>query len=69
MEMLKSKESEIVAMVEVGPLGILPPCGTCRELLMQLNKKNLDCEVVVDLDRAVPLRSLLPDHWLDRFAD
>jgi cytidine deaminase len=64
-EMLKNRESEIAAVVAVGKRGILAPCGRCRELMVQINPGNLDCQVVLGPDRVVPLHVLLPEHWLD----
>ena len=41
------------------------PCGACREFLLQLNKENTDCEIMVDYDKrkTVKLSALLPDWW------
>ena len=64
-EMLKHRESEIDAVVAVGPGVILAPCGRCRELMAQINPANLDCRVVLGEERIVVLRTLLPEHWLD----
>jgi cytidine deaminase len=63
--MLEQRESEIDAVVAVGGHGLLPPCGRCRELMAQINPRNLDCRVVLGEDRVVRLRELLPEHWLD----
>jgi cytidine deaminase len=63
--MLEHRESEIHAVVAVGSGVILAPCGRCRELMVQINPANLDCRVVLGEDRVVPLRDLLPEHWLD----
>ncbi|MEO8431519.1 MAG: cytidine deaminase [Acidobacteriota bacterium] len=64
-EMLKSRESAIAAVVAVGADGILAPCGRCRELIAQVHPGNMDSLVVLDAGRAVPLRELLPERWLD----
>jgi cytidine deaminase len=63
--MLEHRESAIEAVVAVGTGVILAPCGRCRELMVQINPGNLDCQVVLGEDRMVALRSLLPEHWLD----
>lgn len=62
--MVTAGESRIVAMVAVDWDGtILPPCGRCRELTVQLDAGNADTEVI--LPHGVrPMRDLLPDHWL-----
>lgn len=46
----------------VGSQGdIMPPCGRCRELLMQLG--NPDALVLVAEDTAVKVKDLLPFYW------
>lgn len=63
-EMLKNKESEIRAIVAVDWDGkILPPCGRCRELLQQVNRKNLRTEVFVAKNKSVKLNDLLPHRY------
>ena len=63
-EMLKHRESRIAAIVAVAGDRILPPCGRCREMMIQVDAGNAEASVLVAPDRAVPLRDLLPDHWL-----
>jgi len=63
-EMLKHREVEIALIVGVDHSGLIPPCGRCRELMMQLTPRNGDTMVVLPGERVVPLRELLPDHWL-----
>ena len=63
-EMLKHRETRIAAVVAVSGGRILPPCGRCRETMAQVDPRNLDCKVIVAPDRTVPLRELLPDHWM-----
>jgi cytidine deaminase len=41
---------------------VLSPCGRCREFIRQMHPDNLQTEVVLDVDRAVPLVELLPYH-------
>ena len=43
------------------------PCGTCRELFMQLSKRNRDMEILVDFDtrETVRLGELMPSWWGD----
>lgn len=45
-----------------GRLFVLPPCGRCREFIRQVDPANIDTDVVLDLDRTVALRELLPSH-------
>lgn len=63
-EMLKHRETHIEMIVAVKNSEILPPCGRCRELMMQIDKKNKDCMIVIDHDHIKSLEELLPNHWL-----
>ncbi|MBX3306082.1 MAG: hypothetical protein KF751_08495 [Nitrospira sp.] len=63
-EMLKHREVEIAAIVAVNDLGILLPCGRCRELMVQLSPRNGNAQVVLPNERVVELRELSPEHWL-----
>ena len=58
--MLQARETVVTRIVAVTADGILPPCGRCRELLAQVDRRNLDCEVIVGPDHAVKLSDLLP---------
>lgn len=63
-EMLKHRETRIVAAVAVGGDRILSPCGRCREFMAQVNPANMDCTVILAEDRTSTLKELLPEHWL-----
>lgn len=41
------------------------PCGACREFLMQLSERNIDTEILVDLEtrQTVKLGELMPNWW------
>lgn len=67
-EMLKHRETHISAVVAVSEDRILPPCGRCREMMAQVDVRDLDCRVIVGEDHAVSLRALLPNHWLTQSA-
>mgnify|MGYP003480036450 CR=1 FL=1 len=66
-EMLKHRETEIEMIVAVKHGGkIIPPCGRCREMLMQVDKRNLhNTKVIVSKDEVRLLSELLPSPWLD----
>ncbi len=66
-EMLKHRETRIIAIVAVGKRGLLPPCGRCRELMLQVDARNADTEVLLRGERMVRLADLLPEHWLDAY--
>jgi cytidine deaminase len=62
--MVTAGENRIVKVVAVGWDGrIMPPCGRCREFLMQLHPENGDAEVLVAQDTVIRLRDLLPYDW------
>jgi cytidine deaminase len=63
-EMLKNRETHITDIVAVNHDGILPPCGRCREMMAQVDSRNLDGRVILAEDKTATLRQLLPDHWL-----
>lgn len=62
--MITAGESRIMEIVAVDWDGsILPPCGRCRELVVQVDDGNADTRVILS-GGAKPMRALLPDHWL-----
>jgi cytidine deaminase len=61
--MLLNRETVITKIVAVTVDKILPPCGRCRELLQQVDRRNLDCEVILPDGLVLPLRDLLPHAW------
>jgi cytidine deaminase len=64
-DMLKARETHVLAVVPLSNGGVLgAPCGRCRETIAQVDPRNLDCTVILGDDREVPLRELLPEHWL-----
>ncbi len=63
-EMLKHRETEIKMIVAVTKKKIIPPCGRCREMMVQVNRKNKDTDVIISEKRVKKLRDLLPDLWL-----
>jgi len=63
-QMVTNGETRIVRIVAVGPGGkVLPPCGRCREFIYQINKDNIDAEVMIEGNNTVKLRDLLPHLW------
>ena len=63
-EMLKSRQTRIIAIVAVSKDRVIPPCGRCRETILQIDQENGDCRVILGADREAPLRDLMPEHWL-----
>lgn len=62
-DMLKHREKEIEMIVAVGKRGIYPPCGRCREMMMQISKSNKDTLVVIKEEETKKLSELLPHYW------
>ena len=58
--MITHGESRIDKVVAVGP-----PCGACREFMMQLDRNSGNIEILMDYGsrRTVRLRELVPDWW------
>jgi cytidine deaminase len=66
-EMLKSRETVVRRIVAVNEERIIAPCGRCREMLVQVDARNLDCEVLLPDGAAATLRELLPSAWLEQY--
>ena len=70
--MVTCGEQEIDKLVAVMPDGrVGPPCGACRELMMQLGPDSACIEILMDYPgrKAVTLGALVPDWWgEERFA-
>lgn len=41
---------------------VIPPCGNCRQFMQEVHKDNLETEVILDADKVVKLKELLPYH-------
>jgi cytidine deaminase len=66
-EMLKHRQTHIVALVAVGHQGVIvAPCGRCRETMTQIDRRNLQCRVLLPDSRELTLGELLPEHWLEQ---
>ena len=65
-QMICQGESRILKLVAISGDGrFMPPCGRCRELLYQIDRKNLRTEIILGLDKTVTLEELLPERWQD----
>jgi len=62
-EMLKHRETRIAAIVALSEQGIRPPCGRCRELMLQVSPANAATLVAIADGQSLALRELLPHHW------
>ena len=63
--MITHQESQIDKVLAIMPDGTLgPPCGACRELMMQLDSDSGEIEVLLDDGgRTEKLKNLSPDWW------
>jgi cytidine deaminase len=67
--MVTCGETRIQKLVAISGDGkLLPPCGRCRELLYQIDRGNLETEIVLDIGRPTRLAELLPRRWQDLWA-
>ncbi len=62
-EMLKNRETQIEMIVAMNAEGIIPPCGRCRELLFQIDNKNIKTKVYLSKEKYMTLDELLPMRW------
>ena len=42
---------------------VTPPCGKCREMMLQASKKNKNTEVIISSSKKVKLEKLVPYAW------
>jgi len=62
--MMTSGETLIETIVAVSRDNkIMPPCGKCREMLYQVNKKNLNTFAIISNSKKIKLKDLLPLRW------
>jgi len=45
-------------------LFIIPPCGSCRQLIHDMDESNLDTKIILNKNKVVKLKELLPySEW------
>jgi len=61
----KIKKIVAVWKDDKGDVYVIPPCGTCRQVMKDVDKANLKADVIIDADKTVKLEELLPynDSW------
>ncbi len=47
---------------KIGKLHVLPPCGICREFMRQIDKNNLESEIILGKTEVKKLKELIPYH-------
>ena len=73
--MITAGEYKIKKIVAVwkddnGSTFILSPCGRCREFMRQIDNENLNTEVILEKDKTVKLKDLLPYYdWCHKIKD
>ena len=58
----KIKKIVAVWKDEPGATYVIPPCGNCRQFMKEVDEANLNTEVILDKNKAVNLKDLLPYH-------
>lgn len=62
--MITNRETRIDKIVAIGwNHRVYPPCGRCREFISQINTENSSTEILVDDNKVVTLKELLPYDW------
>ena len=61
--MLTAGESRIEKIVALCKDGVVYPCGVCRELMYQVDMRNAETDVVIDENKTMKLKELLPMYW------
>jgi cytidine deaminase len=60
----KIKKIVAVCKDDKGDVYILSPCGRCREFMHQIDKDNLNTKVILNTNKTVKLKDLLPyPNW------
>jgi len=62
-EMLKNRETQIEMIIAVNSESIIPPCGRCRELMFQVDNRNINTKVYLSKEKYTTLDKLLPNRW------
>jgi cytidine deaminase len=47
---------------EQGEVQVISPCGNCRQMMLELDRENLNAEIILDHDKTFTLEELLPYH-------
>ncbi len=49
---------------DIGEIFVISPCGSCRQLIYDIDSNNLHTEVILDADKTVVLSDMLPySNW------
>jgi cytidine deaminase len=65
-QMVTRGESQIAKIVALSGDGkFTPPCGRCRELMYQIDRRNLMAEILLSGSKSIRLEEILPLRWQD----
>lgn len=61
-------ETEVKTIVAVYKDKVIPPCGACRELIYEMNEKNLNNTwIIISKNKKIKLKDLFPYDWKKAF--
>jgi len=64
MKMISDNETKINMIVAINDVvGVIAPCGKCRETMLQIDKDNAFAKVILPSGDIVELKDLLPYSW------
>jgi cytidine deaminase len=67
--MITQGETQVTKVVAVACDGrLIPPCGRCRELLYQIDRRNLKTQIIFGSERTLLLEELLPERWQEHWS-
>jgi cytidine deaminase len=67
--MVTQGETQVTKVVAVACDGrLIPPCGRCRELLYQIDRRNLKTQIIFGSERTLLLEELLPERWQEHWS-
>lgn len=70
MSMLRDGASQVKAIATVSnDHKLMPPCGRCRELLFEVDRHNLQTDVILENERVVKLANIFPERWQELWED
>ena len=70
MSMLKDNTSQIKAIVAVSnDHKIMPPCGRCRELMFEVDRRNLQTDVILENGKVIKLADIFSERWQELWED
>ncbi|OHD87015.1 MAG: hypothetical protein A3J39_02680 [Sulfuricurvum sp. RIFCSPHIGHO2_12_FULL_44_8] len=70
MSMLKDNVSQIKAIAAVSnDHKLMPPCGRCRELMFELDRRNLQTDVILENGKVIKLADIFPERWQELWED